>query len=691
MNEKISPDHLKRAAYVYVRQSTGHQVRHHHQGRERQYELKERAEKLGFARIVVIDDDQGRSGSGSVQRPGFSELLSAVCRGDVGAVLALEASRLARNNLDWHHLIELCALTNTLIIDTDGAYDPRLLNDRLLLGLKGTMSEFELSLFRQRAREAFERKIRSGHAMWELPVGFVRTDEHRVEKIADRQVQTSIQGVFAKFRELGSARQTMLWYRDEQIPLPEIVPGTAGKDVNWRLPSDGRIRQILKNPCYAGALAYGRTEMKTTTKDGRARKSSTRRRKPRDQWKVLITDNHVGYIDWETYLENLSTLESNGAMRDGESRGAAKTGPALLAGLLRCAHCGRKLCVTYGGKGGRVPRYGCHGGRVNRGHSACQSLGGVRVERAVSEAILEAIAPAGIQASLDATEEFNRGRQEKRQSVELALEKARYQTQRAWRQYDGVDPENRLVAGELEARWNAALRHEAELEEQLASLDTERRELTMADRQRLLALGSDLPSLWNDEAASNELKKRVLRTVLEEIVIGDNEDRTKHVLRLHWKGGVHTELQVVRNGTGQRAEMTEKTALDLIEELSKVCSDQAIAATLNRLGYRTGGGRTWRVHSVHNTRYYYRLPNHRNSDAWLTVEQAARELGVSHTVIRRLIREKTLPAEQVIETTPWIIARGDLSLPTVQADVEAVRQGRQLRRRNPNQQELPFK
>jgi len=360
---------------------------------------------------------------------------------------------------------------------------------------------------------------------------------------------------------------------------------------------------------------------------------------------VLITDNHVGYIDWETYLENLAILESNGSMRDGEGKGAAKTGPALLSGLLRCAHCGRKLCVTYGGTGGRVPRYGCHGGRLNRGHSTCQSLGGVRVEQAVNQAVLEAIAPAGIQASLDALEQFQRGRQEKRRSLELALEKARYQTQRAWRQYDGVDPENRLVAGELEARWNAALRHEAELQEQLASLDTERRQLTDEERQRLLALANDLPALWNDEAASNEFKKRVLRSVLEEIVIGDNEDRTEHILRLHWQGGVHTGPRVTRNSTGQRAETTEKTALDLIEELSKVCSDQAIAATLNRLGYRTGGGKTWRVHSVYSTRYYHRLNNHRNTDAWLTIEQAAQELGVSQTVIRRLIREKTLPAD----------------------------------------------
>ena len=691
MNEKISPEHLKRAAYVYVRQSTGHQVRQHHQGRQRQYALKERANELGFAKTVVIDEDQGRTGSGLVERPGFAELLSAVCRGDVGAVLALEASRLARNNLDWHHLIELCALTQTLIIDADGVYDSRALNDRLLLGLKGTMSEFELSLFRQRAREAFERKIRSGHVMWEVPVGFVRTEEHRVEKIADRQVQAAIEGVFAKFREWGSARQTMLWYRDQQIPLPEVVPATGGHEIQWRLLSSGRIRQILKNPCYAGALAYGRTEAKTTIRDGRARKSSTRRRKPRDQWKVLINDNHVGYIDWQAYLENLAILESNGAMRDGDRKGAARSGPALLAGLLRCGHCGRKLWVAYGGTGGRVPRYACSGGRVNRGNASCQSLGGLRVDRAVSEAVLEAIGPAGIQASLEALEQVGREQQEKRQSLELALEKAHYQTQRAWRQYDGVDPENRLVADELEARWNGTLRHEAELEEQLTSLDKQRSQLTDNERQRLLELGSDLPAVWNHPAASDELKKRVLRTVLEEVVIADNEGGTEHVLYLHWKGGIHTELRVARNRPGKHRNTTETTALELIEALSKVCSDQTIAATLNRLGYRTGVGKTWRVHSVHNARYYYRLPNHHNSDSWLTVDQASQELGVSQTVIRRLIREKTLPAEQIVETAPWIIAHQDLSLPTVQAEVNAVRQGRQLRRQNPNQQELPFK
>lgn len=690
MNEKILTKHLNRAAYVYVRQSTGHQVRHHHGGRQRQYDLEGRARELGFARVVVIDDDQGKTGSGLVERPGFQALLSAVSGGEAGAVFALEASRLARNNRDWHHLVDLCALTETLIVDADGVYDPRGLNDRLLLGLKGTMSEFELGLFRQRAREAFEMKIRRGHAMWEMPVGFVRDADDRVEKIADRQVQAAVAGVFRKFREQGSARQATLWYRDEKVPLPEVVPGTRGQEIVWHLPRDHRILQILNNPAYAGALAYGRTGSKTTVEGGRARKSASRKRKPREGWKVLILDNHAGYISWEEYLQNQTMLESNASQREPAGKGAAKSGPALLAGLLRCAHCGRKLFVAYGGKGGRVPRYACNGGREHRGSAACQSLGGSRVDRAVADAVLETIAPAGISAALDALAQFDQQQDEKRESLELALEKARYGVDNARRQYDLVDPANRLVAGELEARWDAALERVAEIEEQLSGWERARAVLTDQEKDRLLELGCDLPALWDNPAASAGLKKRILRTVLEEIMIGDDGDRLNHLLVLHWKGGAHSELQVPRNTTGKRPNDTGKTPLELIGELSKVCSDQSIAAILNRLGYQTGGGKTWRVHSVQSARSYHRLTNHRNTDQWLTVEQAAQESEVSHTVIRRLIREDTLPATQVVATTPWIIARSSLSLPPVQAAIAAVRQGRQLDRNNPLQRELPL-
>ena len=303
MNEKIKAHHLDRAAYVYVRQSTPHQVRSHLESKERQYALAGRAEQLGFRKVVVIDEDLGRSGAGTQERPGFGRLLASVCQGLAGAVLALEASRLARNNRDWHHLVDLCALTETLLVDSDGIYDPRQLNDRLVLGLKGSMAEFELGLLRQRAREAFEQKVRRGFALWEVAVGFIRTEEGRIVKTPDRQVQQAVATVFQKFRQLGSARQATIWFLEEQILLPQTKPGTAGREVIWKLPSGGRIRQMLNNPCYAGAFAYGKTAVRTRIEDGRARQSS-RYRKPHKEWKVLLIGHHPGYISgrsiWKT-------------------------------------------------------------------------------------------------------------------------------------------------------------------------------------------------------------------------------------------------------------------------------------------------------------------------------------------------------------------------------------------------------
>ena len=390
MSTKMSPTHLQRDAYVYVRQSTGHQVRSHPESQRRQYALADHARGLGFAQVIVIDEDVGRSGTGRQERPGFGQLLAAVCQGRVGAVFALEASRLARNNRDWHHLIDLCALTETLLIDDDGIYDPRQLNDRLVLGMKGSMAEYALGLMRQRARQAFEAKIQRGHVMWEVPVGFVRTSDDRIEKIADRQVQHAVAGVFQKFRELGSARQTMLWYRDAQLPLPEVCPGTLGRDIRWRLPSGHRIHQMLRNPYYAGALVYGRTEAKTVIVDGRARQSH-RRKKPLAQWRILLLDNHSGYISWEDFLHTQQLLAANRNRPQDGAGGAAKRGPALLSGLLRCGRCGRKLTVAYSGTTGRVPRYVCRGGRVDRGSSSCLTIGGLRVDRAVEAAVLEAL------------------------------------------------------------------------------------------------------------------------------------------------------------------------------------------------------------------------------------------------------------------------------------------------------------
>jgi excisionase family DNA binding protein len=437
-------------------------------------------------------------------------------------------------------------------------------------------------------------------------------------------------------------------------------------------------------------LAYGRTVTRTVVEQGRARQAG-RRRKPRDQWKVRILDNHAGYIEWEDYLLHLRMLEENSSMRAGDTGGAARNGGALLSGLLRCGRCGRQMFVGYGGKGGKIPRYTCQGGRVDRGSAACQSLGAARVDQAVCEQLLEAVQPAGVHAALDALEQLGDRQREKRQSLALALEQARYEVDRARRQYDLVDPANRLVAGELESRWNASLARAAELDRQLAELEQDQETVTPQERERLLELGNDLPTLWNHTAATADLKKRLLRAALREIVIADNPDRTEHVLVLHWHGGVHTELRVKRTQTGQHRRVADADVIALVSELSKVCTDQTTAATLNRLGYRTGTGKSWRAHSVANLRHYHRLPNFEKGVDWLTIEQAATTLKVSHTVIRRLIAEGTLPATQVVPRAPRIIARPSLSLPGVQEAVEAVHQGRQPRKPTPGQQEFPWK
>ena len=675
MNEKVKAHHLERGAYVYVRQSTPYQVRNNLESKERQYALEGRAQQLGFSKVVVIDEDLGRSGSGIQERPGFGRLLASVCQGLAGAVFALEASRLARNNRDWHHLVDLCALTETLLIDSDGVYDPRQLNDRLVLGLKGTMSEFELGLLRQRAREAFEQKVRRGFALWEVPVGFIRTEEGRIEKTPDRQVQQAIISVFRKFQQLGSARQATIWFREEQILLPKTRPGTAGQDVIWGVPSSGRIRQMLKNPCYAGTFSYGRTAARTRIEEGRARQSS-RYRKPQNEWKVLLIGHHPGYISWEEeYLENQQRLEANVAMYEGEGSGAAKMGAALLSGLLRCGRCGRKLQVVYSGTSGRVPRYVCRGDRGDRESSRCLTVGSLRLDRAVAQSVLAAIRPAGIEAAIKLAECAQVEDDEKRKALELALERARYEEKRARRQFDAVEPENRLVASELEARWNSALVQVAEAEVRLAAAGEAAVPLSERQQQELAALSEDLMALWNHPEAPIQLKKRILRAVLTEIMIDNEADSTTHRLRLHWAGGVHTELRVQRNKSGQHRHSADRSVIDLVSELAKICQDKTIAAILNRLGYKTGQEKTWNASRVAGLRGYHKIAPFQKQDDWITQEEAARELQVSDTVVKRLIRERVLPAKQVVKFAPWIIEKRNLLLPAVQQQVKAARRG----------------
>jgi len=688
MSEKITRQHLSRQAVVYVRQSTLYQVRHNRESNRRQYALAERARELGFVEVVVIDDDLGRSGAGTTERKGFARLLEAVCSGRVGAVLALEASRLARNNRDWHHLVDLCALSAAVVIDHDGVYDPRRLNDRLLLGLKGTMSEFELGLLRQRAQEALRQMVARGEVLTEVAIGYERTEDNRCERTPDRQVQEALHGVFAKFAELGSARQVLLWYRQEQVPLPSRSREAAG-GVRWRVPGYPRILSILRNPIYAGAFVHGRTTTKTRVVEGRTRKTAGHA-VPIEEWSVVLRDHHPGYISWDQYLRNQKQLAANRAMRGLMTPGAARTGGALLAGLLRCGRCGRKLHVAYSGATGKVPRYHCKGGQINHGTAWCISFGGLRVDEAVGHAVLQAVAPVGVQAALDAWDDWAKREDERHRSLRRALEKAHYETERIRRQYDAVDPENRLVAAELEQRWEGALVGVKKLEERLQGLADEEAPGEI-ERRRLLELGDDLEALWSHPAAPRALQKRILRTVLEEIVADVADEPPRIELILHWKGGVHTRLMVPRNQRGHHGRATDHKVIELVGELAKVCEDFEIARILNRLGYRTGSGNGWTEARVRSMRSHRSIPScpSRAERSWCTLADAASVLGVSPTAVRRLLRDGVLEGHQFVAHAPWVIDKEQLTRPAVQAAAEAVREGRRAPRTPAGQCEIP--
>ncbi len=659
---KISPEHLARGAYVYVRQSTADQLRHNHESRRRQYALADRARSLGWTDIVVIDDDLGVSASG-VARPGFERLLAAICSGQVGAVVSIEASRLARNGRDWHTLLEFCALVGSVIVDEDGVYDPRSVNDRLLLGMKGTMSEMELSLLRQRSVEALKLKAARGDLHTTVAIGFVRSEGDRIELDADLRVREAISSVFARFAQAGSVRQVLLWFRQERIELPAAVYESSRRSLVWRLPVYNTVLKILTNPVYAGAYAFGRTETRVRIEAGRKRIVRGHRR-AQENWQVLIQEHHEGYIDWHTYQLNQRVIADNTNMRGNMARGALRRGEALLAGLLRCAHCGRKLHVAYSGADGNTARYHCKGAAINHGSpNNCISFGALRVDESVSREVLTMLRPIGVQAALHAIDQHANDEHTKRRQLELALEQARFEAARAQRQFDAVDPGNRLVAVELERRWNERLAQVSQYKAEIEVLNTQALpSLTPQQRDDLLTLGADLPRVWSDPTAGNEIRKRILRCVIMEIVarIAD-----AHImLTIHWQGGDHTELNVVKNRKGQHRWTTNVEVQTLITQLARQLNDGSIAALLNRLGHRTGKGHTWTEMRVRSFRGDHHIAvyktGEREARGELTLEQAAEGLTTSKMTVLRLISAGVLQATQACKGAPWVIKAVDV-------------------------------
>jgi DNA invertase Pin-like site-specific DNA recombinase len=559
---KITPDHLARGAFIYIRQSTVDQLANNHESRRRQYGLAERARALGWTDVTVIDDDLGRSGSG-VSRPGFERLLAAICEGRVGAVFAIEASRLARNGRDWHTLIEFCGLVGTVIVDEDGVYEPRHPNDRLLLGMKGTMSELELSLLRARSMEALKQKARRGELFFTVAVGYVKAGRDKIEIDPDLRVREAISLVFARFAEMQSIRQVFLSLRADQIALPFIDAKSSGQhQLRWKPPVYATVNNLLTNPVYAGAYVFGRTGSRVTIENGRKR-ILRGYRKDRSDWAVLLVDHHEGYLSWADYERNQRLIADNANGKGMMVRGAVRKGEALLAGLLRCGHCGRRLLVSYNGTKGDIGRYHCDATRSNPEAAPCISFGALRVDQAVGAEIVRLLQPLGVEAAIRVITDGEHQAGEKQRQIELVLEQARYEAARARRQYDAVDPDNRLVAGELERRWNAALAAVDQLEKELEALVRQRPAVLGAEeRQRLLRMGADLEAAWHHPAATAVTRKRIIRAVLREVVAHAEDDQIR--LLLHWQGGDHTHLTVRKNRRGQTRWAVEPETTDLI-------------------------------------------------------------------------------------------------------------------------------
>jgi len=658
---KVTTEHLARSAYVYIRQSTADQLTHNHESRRRQYELVNRAKQLGWTDVEVIDDDLGRSGGG-ITRPGFERLLAAICEARVGAVLAIEASRLARNGRDWHTLIEFCGLVGTIIVDEDGIYDPRHPNDRLLLGMKGTMSELELSLFRQRSQEALKQKARRGALVLGVAAGYVKVGRDRIEKNPDQRVQDALQLVFSKFAEFQSARQVHIWLRDEGIELPVKSRGGEARGIIWRLPAYNIVHNILTNPIYAGAYAFGRTTSRVSVENGR---KHVRRgvHRPMTEWDVLIKDHHEAYVTWDEFERNLNVIANN-ANGKGSARvkGAVRREELLLPGLLRCDQCGRELHVSYSGKLGR---YNCYGARTNHGTARCISISGLSIDAAVSTEVLHVLKPLGIDAAVKAIETQTSETSAAQRQLELSLRQARYEAAHARRQYDAVDPANRLVAGELERRWNEALQAVHRIEGEIAAIVSSKPPpLGEWERQQLMQLGADLELAWLHPAATAATRKRILRTALNEIVVR-KEGAIIHAV-LHWQGGDHTALQVKqRLNAGGRHHWPPEDTISLVRELARLMPDRQIARLLNRCGKPTGYSNGWTQERVRGFRRHHAIAVYRDGEraerGEITLDGAAEIIGVCKMTALRMIRRGDIKGRQVCPGAPWVIKAEDVA------------------------------
>jgi DNA invertase Pin-like site-specific DNA recombinase len=670
---KVTAAHLRRPAVVYVRQSTLAQVDRNRESTARQYDLVTRAERLGWPRsaVRVIDGDLGVSGASAAGRSGFAELAAQIGLGQVGIVLSLECSRLARNNADWYRLLDLAGMTDTLIADADGVYHPGLFNDRLVLGMKGTMSEAELHILRARLDGGIRNKAARGELRRGLPVGLVWGEaDGQIRWHPDEAVTGVIATIFERFAVCGSVRGVWLWLREQGLRFP-LQPAAylRGQEIAWVEPTYHAVHNVLTHPAYAGAYVFGKTRQRRHLgEDGVLRTS--RRKLPQGEWEVLIPEHHRGFIDWDTYQANQARIAANTRPRAHQpGTGAVREGCALLQGLATCGTCGRKLAVYYDGPAKSTPGYYCTGtGQLVEGRGTRHlRVGGVAIDTAVATTFLAALQPSALQACLAAAQQLEDSHDTALAQWRRQVEQARYQAGKAERRYRAVDPDNRLVARGLETEWNTALQQLADAENELARREAARpKTLTSDEKQAILALGDDLAGVWSAATTTDKDRKKLLRTLLDEVGIGvhRDQDQGRADLLLRWKGGAITELSVpLKRKPPQRLRTGEDT-IDLLRRLAVHYPDATIAGILNRQHRRTARGLSFTAGRVQSLRHHWKISCYQPGNAPtegepLTVADAAHELGLAPSTLHRWLNEGFIVGEQLTPGAPWRIRLTD--------------------------------